>query len=296
MKNSTGGATSSSVFVIFVDAMKDTIFTRSVSLLILALLLTASCNRDKKQSNGPIVLGDSTTMVTETDPQYLTDYVDDIQLRTINYDSTNPIKENIAAAPSDSTQQKNSTAPAGKGLEAAFKGVTIFIPGIEARSLRQQNLENASGASYQLTGGDLNGKELRISGGATVTEVSQRYMTIVLAKTELGTLQLDRLDNLTDWKALSGGNNVYTISGLDANNLEYEKATPGQIRDAVERAARNKRFSRANIRRWVHEVQNVRSVTQSPLRVVLRSVMWKVEGQDANGKPFHKQVRIDIPI
>lgn len=296
MKNSTWAATSSGVFVIFVDTMKDTIFTRSVSLLILTLLLTSSCNRDRKQSNGPIVLGDSTTMVTETDPQYLTDYVDDIQLRTINYDSTKPIKENIPAAPADSIQQKSSTPEAGKGLEVAFKGVTVFIPGIEARSLREQNLENASGASYQLTSGKLNGKELHISGGATVTEVSQRYMTIVLARTDLGTLQLDRLDNLTNWKALSGGNNVYTVSGLEANSLEYDKATPAQIRDAVERAARNKRFSRANIRRWTHEVRNVRSVAQSPLRVVLRSVMWKIDGQDANGKPFHKQIRIDIPI
>jgi hypothetical protein len=276
--------------------MRDTISTRSFFLLMLTLLLAAGCNRDKKQSNGPIILGDSTSIVTETDPEYLTDYVDDIQLRTINYDTTSTIKEDTSTAATAQPDGQNAPAADGKGLTIAFKGVTVLIPGIEARSLREQNLETASGASYQLTDGTLNGKELRFSGGATVTEVSQRYMTIVLAKTDLGTLQLDRLDNLTDWKPLTGSNNAYTISGLDQDKLEYEKASSAQIRSAVERAARNKRFSRGNIRRWVHEVRNVRSVNQSPLHVVLRSVMWKIEGQDANGKPFHKQVRIDIPI
>ena len=47
---------------------------------------------------------------------------------------------------------------------------------------------------------------------------------------------------------------------------------------------------------WLNTAKNVRAANQAPAKVVLRSVMWRIEGKDAGGKNFNKELRIDIPL
>lgn len=261
------------------------------------LLLLSSCSSDKNQNNGPIVLGDSSTIVTEEDPKYLSDYVDDIQLRTIPKDTiVQEAEQEIKATEEnklEEAKQTEQTEPIaqGKGLTVPFKEITVFIPEIETKSYRKQNPKQANGATYQWLDGRISGNQLQVS-GATITKVSQRYLTRVVAKTELGTLALDALNSLTDWEPLKGNGKTYTITGLE--NPRAKNVTPSQIRLAVSRAAKNKRMSRQNIQKWERAVRNARSLNQKPFQIIVRSVMWKIEGKDDNGKNFQKQVRIDI--
>jgi len=261
--------------------------------------LLAACSGDKKQSNGPIVLGDSSAIVTETDARYLSDYVNDIQSRSDIADTAgtkpadaSPENTDTAAATAPASSQTQVAAPKGNGLQVAFGQVTVFIPGIQTKTYRNQNLERTSGASYQLQSGNLAGNQLQLS-GATITKVSQRYIANVVAQNELGTLNLDALSSTSDWTPLKGNGKVYVITGAD--RPEVKNASAAQIRAAVSRAARNKRMSRQNVQKWENALRNVRSVNQAPLKVVLRSLMWKIEGKDATGKAFQKQVRIDLP-
>jgi hypothetical protein len=78
--------------------------------------------------------------------------------------------------------------------------------------------------------------------------------------------------------------------------LEYEDANKNAIRAAVTKSCRRHRMSRRKTQEWEESVRNVRSVNQKPLYVILRSVMWKVDGKDANGKSFSKQIRVDMPL
>ncbi|HRO41332.1 MAG TPA: hypothetical protein PL009_00765 [Flavipsychrobacter sp.] len=268
--------------------------------LLGVLLFFAACGDDKKSSGGPIVLGDSSTIVTETDTKFLSDYVDDIRTAAkdtlaVSNQTTEPQEESTQPAAQVENQPAEAKTPAeepkGNGLKIAFKEVTIFIPNVETRTYRKQDLQKAHGATYQWLNGKITGNQLQIS-GATINKVSQRYITKVAAKTELGTLQIDALGTTTDWKPLKGSNNKYLITGLE--KPEAKSVTPAQIRLAVSRAARNKRMSRQNIQKWEQEVRSVRSVNQAPFHISLRSVMWKIEGKDSQGKPFQKQVRIDI--
>lgn len=273
---------------------------------LLGILVLQSCGEDNPNKGKPIVLGDSSTIVTETDPTYLQDFVADIkpQAQPAEQSQADTAQKEQAPAQKQEEQPKEAAkpaeqpkqeAPAGKGLTMAFKEVTVFIPNVSVRTYKQQDLTKASGASYELTGGNINGNQIKTSKG-NVTRISQRYQTIVVAKNELGTLVLESLSQMSDWQALKGGNNNYNISGLDARNLDYIKASPASIKNAVSRAARNKRMSRNAEQKWVNSVKNVRSANQKPLSVVLRTVMWKVEGKDEKGKPFQKQIRMDIPL
>jgi hypothetical protein len=256
-------------------------------------------------------MGDPSTIVTETDSQYLKDFVADV--KPINQTSSAPTvdttatttkadtiaetKEKEVAKTENEEEPETKAEPETSGgpvLTAAFKEGTIFIKGIETRSYRKQNLQKSNEATYQLTSGKLNGKKLQMS-GSTIERVAQRYQTIVVVKNSMGTLSLTNLDYTSPWKTLNGSNNTYTISGLEGR-LEGAKVTPATIKSAVSRAARNKRMSRANEQKWVNSVKNVRSANQRPATVALRSVMWRIDGRDAKGKSFQKQLRVDIPI
>lgn len=256
-----------------------------------------SCSDDGTSgTKGPIILGDSSTIVTESDPQYLQDFVADIKMVK---QSAPPVSEPGVAAPADSaapaTAAPASVAPAESGLTVAFKEATIFIPGIETKTYTTQDLTNAPGASYEITDGQLQGNELRIVSG-DVDKISQRYQTIVIAKNELGILVLESLSELDEWRPVKGKGNVYPVSGLGKKELEYKSASKATIRNAVTKAARSAHLSRATQNKWVNSVKNVKAVNQKPLSVALRSVMWKIEGKAANGRRFQKQLRIDIPV
>lgn len=275
------------------------------SLLVLAGLTTIlfSCKDDNKSKNhGAIVLNDPTTIVTETDSQYLQDFVGDIKpvaqpaaAEQAPAPDTTAVATPPAEEPKAEEKKEEPKQATPTGLTAAFNGTTIFIPDIETRTYQKQDLSRASGASYEMTKGVLNGNQIKITNGK-ITRVEQRYKTIVVVKNELGTLPLEQLSEMTNWKELKGSNNTYKITGLASKDLAYDKASRNAIRNAVSKAVRSKRMSKANEQKWMNSVKNVKSANQKPLTVALRSVMWKIDGKDSKGKSFQKQIRVDIPL
>lgn len=263
--------------------------------------LTA-CKDGVTKSHGPIVLGDSSVIVTETDTKYLEDFVNDIQQNTA--DTVATATTSTAAAPKDSVQAPvpkeqpkpapaQPAAPKSNGLTIEFKDITVFIPGVSSKNNNSKH--NGNSAAYGLSGGELNGSQLQISGG-TVQKVTQRYTTSVVLDDDLGTFVLEQLNHTSAWTPLKGNGSNYYITGLDDRHLEHSNASGNAIRTAVQRAARAKRLSRKKENELLNSVRNVRAVNQKPLEVVLRTVVWQIEGKDARGKNFRKELRIDMPI
>jgi len=283
--------------------------TRIFYLLLVICGIGTACNdaNSNKAAGKPIVLGDSATIVTETDPQYLKDFVADIQPAKqqepeVPADTAKPAAQQEPAPEQAQPEQataapkEEALAPQANGLNVAFKDVSILIPNIETKGTgRQRDYKNANGASFQLEDGKLNGNQIKITSG-NVQKVSQRYQTVIVIKNNLGELPLESLSNTTNWQPLNGRGNSYTISGLDNRHLDYIKATPAAIRNAVTRAARNHRMSRATEQKWLNSIKHVRVANQPPMAVMLRSVMWKIEGKDARGRNYQKQIRMDIPL
>jgi len=276
-----------------------------VSLVLLFVgSLAASCNNIQPQKHGAIVLGDSSSIVTEKDPQKLQDLVTDLKPvipATENKDTVKTEQTTVAQKAQDTA--KKTAAPvspkaplisAGNALTVDFNIASMVIANVTAKPSGNPDLSRANGAVYTWLSGVLNGTLLKVT--ANVTKVSQRYQTVVLLKTDLGTLPLESLSATTSWQPLKGSDNIYRVSGLDSKSLETPDADKRAIRNAVEKAARRHRMSRRKIAEWEESVRSVRSADQKPLYVTLRSVMWKIDGKDANGKVFSKQVRIDMPM
>jgi hypothetical protein len=277
---------------------------RSITVGLLAMTL-GSCGNDRpNQTHGPIVLGDSATIVMETNPELLVDRVQDLNpvLSTDELADTvaAPVsapKDTVAAAKPEQQPTQPATLPAapqGKGLNAAFSEVTVFIPNIETKTYGRQDLSRARGATYELTGGNLAGNQIRTSAG-TVTKVTQRYQTVLAIPNGRNQLNLETLGNYTSgWETLKGGNGSFTVAGLEPNKLEFKNVSASAIRNAIEKTARQQRMSRRETQDLLNETKNIRSASQG--RVKLRSVSWRIEGKDARGRSFNKELRIDVPL
>ncbi len=275
----------------------------SYCALLGGFALLFSCKNGPTKNHGPIVLGDSSSIVTETDPSKLQDLVTDL----------NPVipssepRDTMATPPSapkkgPDTPKKNPVTVAanptvtltGPGLKADFNVMSLLIPNVNAKQSGNGNLSNANGVVFTFISGTLNGNLLKVT--ANVTKVSQRYQSVVVLKNELGMLPIETLSTTTGWEALKGTSNIYRITGLDEKNLDYPEANKNVILNAVTRAAQRHHMSRKKIQQWQNSVHNVRAANQKPLYVMLRSVIWKIDGKDAQGKIFSKQVRIDFPM
>ncbi len=274
-------------------------FPSRYALLFIMSACALSCKNSPKGNHGPIKLGDSTTIVTETDPAKLEDLVADLQPvipSNVAADSpkTAAPAADTAKKPAVATAQepKQAPAPAGPGLKIEFKETTITFPGLDGK---QGGRSNNNGAVFTWTSGNINGNVLRTTGN--VTKVSQRYQSVVVLKGHNGELPLDELSTTTSWAGVNGGNGAYPVRGLGENDLDFEKASANEIRNAVNKACRSRRLTRKKTEEWLDVLgKNVKAANQKPLYVKLRSVMWKIDGKDEKGKLFSKQIRIDIPM
>jgi hypothetical protein len=270
-------------------------------LLSLVVLFFCSCSETKSVNNGPIVLGDSATIITEEDPRKLKDLVAEMEPIVPPAENTDTPEGQRAAdlqakdTPIANAPAKEQPKPiAASGMQANFKDVSITFENINGKLSGNPNLERANGAVFTWLSGTINGSKIRISGD--VQKVSQRYQTVVLLKSRYGTLLIDGLSTTSDWESLKGGNGIYQIAGLDGRSLEYTDAGPAAIRNAVAKAARRRRMSRRNVEELMRSIKHVRDANQKPFIVELRSVMWKVDGKDAQGRNFSKQIRLDVPL
>ncbi|PQJ09853.1 hypothetical protein CJD36_018180 [Flavipsychrobacter stenotrophus] len=273
----------------------------SKHLLLFGCIFIFSCKDVPTKNHGPIKLGDSSTIVTESDPQRLQDLVTDLTPVIPSNIPPDTAKEE----PKADTPQKAAVAiatppaaapiPSGPGLKAEFKEVTIMLPGLDAKQAGKPNLMNANGAVYTWTSGNINGNVMRTTGN--VAKVSQRYQSVVLLKGKNGNLPLEDLSVTTPWQQVNGGNGAYPVKGLGENDLKFEDADANDIRNAVAKAGRQRHLSKKKIDEWMTVLgKNVRAANQKPLVVTLRSVMWKIDGKDEKGKIYSKQIRIDVPM
>lgn len=271
-----------------------------ILILILFTALLSSCDSNSDHSAPPIEMGDPATIVTERDSQYLKDLVVDLNLAprpvTIAEEQPAAAKDSTPAPNIPPTQPTKTELMTGSGLKVPFPQVTLYIPNIETKTYQKINFETDYGASYEITAGELDGNQLVVDGHGEISDVYMRYQTIIVARNNLGMLPLESLRELTDWKKVTGKNGIYKIEGLEPGKLKYVKVSNRAIRNAVSRATRARKYSRRGAQNWLNSVRKTKHTKDEPLHVELRSVMWKVIGKDENGRPFTRQLRIDIPV
>lgn len=266
-----------------------------LSALAAFALLASSCdNIAGRQSRGPIVLNNPATIVTETDSLYLQDMVPDpafeapvaaAPARDTAVAATAPAKDTASTTPAP--QPPVPAAPAG--LTADFGNVQITLPGVEARP-SSRSLKGATSAAFTLSDDEFSGKSILVSGG-TVKRIQQRtgYSAVV----EIGgkpVLLSDIGTAYTGWQSLNGKAGNYTLAATTPPAMKMSAAT---LRTAVQKAARKQRLDRKAEQKLL---ASAKGLSTPPLSMAPRAYTWKIDGTDASGKAFSKDVRIDVPL
>ncbi len=138
--------------------------------------------------------------------------------------------------------------------------------------------------------------KMQVTGSAKDLKIEMRYISTVLFENEWGNFQISSLGKTSDWSELKGTNGNFTLKMLQANSIETKKTNPTQIRQALTKAISRKRLSKAQKQQFEKLKDRIHSVQQEPLKVAVRSVMWKIQFNDEKGKPKVKQLRLDLPI
>lgn len=260
-------------------------------------------NSSAPKNRGAIVFGDSSTIVTEKDPKFLSNNVEDFipQKAVENTDTVAVMKqEQVIDSPKQETVKAlvTPTVNTNSGLNAPFKSLEVFIEGIKARAGKNIDWNKDRGASFTLESGSLNGKTITIK-GATVTKLMQRVQTALMLKAPNGKIfKLSALPSSTgEWQTLKGANGNYDIKGIAEGQLKYTaKFSPNVLRNAAQKWARNNRLNKKDEQKLLSSIRNVRSYTQAPCSIALQSVVWKISAKDASGKPIERELRLDINL
>jgi len=272
-----------------------------VLLAFLGVAALVACNEQgKPEKHGPIIIGDTATIVTEANPSNLQDIVKDLhpdipasvphtdtpqQVKAAIVDTSKPIAN-------ANKQQVQSPLVPETGLHANFAAIGFAIPGINIKTTKPKDFSKATGATFQLLDANLNGKTISITKG-NILKVSQRYQTIIVLKNNLGTLPLETLNYLSDWAELKGAKGTYAITGINGK-LETADFNLSSLQRAISKSARKHHISKSLERQWLNSVRNTRA-NKKTINTVMRYISWKLDAKDDKGKAISYQVRLDLP-
>lgn len=238
-------------------------------------------------------MGDSSTIVTETDPKYLRDMVADIEIKPGNTapDAT-PVAE--PAKPEVKTEEAKP-APLEKGFEIDCGNYKIVLAGIDAKEYKKQNAATASGLSYALTSGNVSNSKLIVSGDVKNLAVKQRYQSQLILDGSQGKVALTDLGLFTSgWNTVKVSGNSAPVAGL--SGLQFSSVNNSKIKNAADKALRKSKASSKTIQASMKDIRKVNKAGDSPSEIVLNNVQWQISGTDKSGKSFTKTVRMDVPL
>lgn len=284
--------------------MRTFLFMKKYGLLfscLSGLCLLSACGEGQVQKKyDPIVLGDSATIVTETNPEYLKNNVEDIEVQTVNKDtiSTPPT---TAVAPKIDTpktelkvaEQSNTTAPRTSGLAIDIgNGTYIVLEGVKVKDFKTQDGTKDNELVYKLTSGAYNSAQIKVHNGK-VTKSTYRYAVVPQVETNNKRMPLSSLGDYTsDWASLSVKNGIVAVPKI--SNLKYKKVSASQLKKATEKVLKDRRYKKSAIDAVLRQIGNRATVQQKPFSLNLALVQVKIQGTDAKGKSFDKIIKIEL--
>lgn len=263
-------------------------------------ILIASCGNEKSASEGgTIVLGDSSTIVTERDSQYLKDDIIDFEPKN-NVSIAEAATTDTAvkaAAPAEKPEEPVQQSPkvaAAAGYSINFGNIKIVFEGITANDANKQNAEKQDGLSYVVKAGKLAGAKIHIYGAKDAT-IRQRYQSRLALNSSLGTVDLRNLGlYTTGWKNVNASKSgaEYVFALTDLNKIAFSNVNNAKIKNATDKELRNRRTNKRTIQNWMKEISNVRSANDNPCDIILDNLQLQISGTGTDGKPFRKNIRM----
>ncbi|MBK7763629.1 MAG: hypothetical protein IPI46_09690 [Bacteroidetes bacterium] len=253
-----------------------------------------SCD-EKVTETKPIVLGDSSMIVTEKENQYLVNVTQDIsptKKKSAEGEITEMMTQIDSAKSVKKLEDKNTSIPL-RGFTIHFTECDVVFDGLSAHALNtSQDERNLNSVSYVRDAGNMNEMSLRVSGLENV-KVEQRTFTRLLVDNGTEAFVLHDLGKfISPWSTLAGKNTTYI--SLGSNSLQFFATDASKIKNALDRELRKKKKNREAIQQWMSLISKTKSYTDAPCKLTLVSSQWRIIGTK-NGKRVQKLIQFDIP-
>lgn len=253
-----------------------------------------SCKEEKKKGN-PIILGDSTMIVTEGDGRFLENVTEDISptnKKTTEGKITAMMMEVDSAKSARKLEEEGSSAPLS-GFTINFSECEVVFNGLSAHAIQNNQDERVSNSvSYLRDGGNLFEISLQVK-GLTDIHVEQRLFTRLAVEDGADEFVLNDLGKfISPWSSLPGKD--ITFISLGANSLQFFNVDHTKIQNALDRELRKKKKNRKEIEQWMQLIRKTNSYADAPCKVNMVSGQWRITGKK-DGKRVQKLIQFDIP-
>jgi hypothetical protein len=263
--------------------------------LLFSLALAVSCHEpvEKKSS---IVLGDSSTIVTENNSKYLQNQTADISpisKKSSEGEISKMMTQLDSAHSVKKLEEQPSPAPI-KGFTIRFAEGDVVFEGLSAHAINiNQDERSANSVSYVWDAGNLDEMVLDVKGLSEV-KVEQRTFTRLSVDNGEEMIVLNDLGKfISPWFTLPTKTNRFI--SLSSNSHQFFAIDNKKIVNALDRELRKKHKSREDIKTWMGEIKRTQTYSDPPCKLILASSQWRVMGMQ-DGKRIQKLIQFDIPL
>lgn len=259
---------------------------------LLSLFIIGSCKNGTLREKKPIVLGDTRTIVTETDTNKLLNYTEDISLR--KQDESQIAKMMVQVDSLKTTQKLEKTLNEGPivGFKIDFGDCQVVFDKLEAKELKPQDPTTSRSVSYLVTKGELSEIKIKVDGLNSIS-VSERIFTKLKVDNGSETLLLNALGRkISDWFNLAGKDNMYISAG--PNSFQFNDLTNAKIKEAVTKELTTKNKKENETQAWMEAIKNTRNYTDAPCKIYVSSAQFRLKGTTKEGSNVSKLIQFDI--
>lgn len=265
---------------------------------VCCLFFLLACEEQTKKNGKPIQLGDPSAIVTESDSTYLRNFTDDIS--PVNHQSsedeiTHMMVEVDSAKASEELQEEKPNVPKTiQGFTVNFEGMRVVFDGLSAHSIGKQatNL-NAKSVSYVYDEGEWPEMNVMVEGLQEV-RVEQRLMTRLSLEIDGERMILNGLGRFTSpWYTLAGKGQLFV--SLGKNSIAYLPIEANKIKQVAQQEVQAKNWNNEKKQMALLTIKQVTGSREKPCTVLVKTIQWRVSGQDKNGQHVQKLIHFDLP-
>lgn len=265
------------------------------SFAFFILILILSCSDEKESGKKPIVLGDPSTIVMESDSQYLKNYTEDISPIKNNKKGNQIHKMMVQVDSLNNAKKLNETPKTAQvdGFKIEFAECSVVLGGILCHALNiSQNERTENSVSYLRDAGSFLENTLQVEGISDM-RMEQRLAVKLAIEAEGEQFILEDLGKFqTPWYPLAGKDKVFISVG--PNSLQFKEVNQQSIRNALDRELRKKKKDRKEIQVWMERIKNCNSPADAPCKLIAVSSQWRLYGKK-DGKQVRKLIQLDMP-
>lgn len=265
---------------------------------VYSLFFLLACEEQTKKNGKPIQLGDPNAIVTETDSAYLRNFTNDISpanIQSSEAEITHMMVEVDSAKASEELQEEQPEAPKTvQGFTVNFEGMRVVFDGLTAHSLSKQapNL-NAKSVSYVYDGGEWLEMNVLVEGLQNV-RVEQRLMTRLSIDLDGEYILLNSLGRFTSpWYTLAGKGQLFV--SLGKNSIAYLPIEANKIKQVAQQDINAKNWNKEKKQLALSTIKQVKGSREKPCIVIVKTIQWRVSGQDKDGQLVQKLIHFDLP-